>query len=227
MESTNRKACIWNYVTAGTVLFAVAWMFSGILIGHGRVALTAARWSMLKYYTVDSNILMGVAALLMGRSQRAVLKGEKKEIAPALCVLKLAGVVGVTLTMLVVVFFLAPTMPGGWRAMFSNSNLFLHLLIPLMSLFCFLRLERGSLTKRREALWGVSSVALYALGYALNCAVHTVDDVVPRQYDWYGFALGGLRRGCLVSLPLLLLVAYGVSLSLWRLNRRSEIFTRK
>ena len=213
-----KRAYICNCIITGMTVFAVAWMFSGITIGRGGVVLSAKRWAMLKYYTVDSNILMGVAAFLMARAQRAVLTAGRDSISPAVSVLKLAGTVGVTLTMLVVVFFLAPTMKGGWRAMFSNSNLFLHLLIPLLSLFCFLFLERGTVTAPRAALWGMASVVVYAAYYALNCAIHTTDNVVPRQYDWYGFAVGGLRSGLLLALPLLLLCAYAVSALLWRLN---------
>ena len=214
-----KKAYICDCITAGMVLFSVMWMFSGIVIGHGRVLLTASRWGILRYYTVDSNILMGIAAALSAHSRRAVLNGRRKELPAYVPALKLIGVVGVTLTMLVTMFFLAPTMAGGYRALFSNSNFFLHLLNPLMSLYGFLGPERGICVRRREALYGVSSVAVYAVYYAANCALHAVGDVVPRQVDWYGFAVAGLRRGCLLVLPLLLLCAYAISLGLWALNR--------
>ena len=220
MSGSIKKAYICNLVIAFTELFAVAWMFSGILVGHGQVTFTSARWGMLKYYTVDSNILMGIVAALSAHAQKAVLDGKQQTVPPALCGMKLAGVVGVTLTMLVTVFFLAPTSQYGWLSLFTNSNLFLHLLLPLASLFGFLVYERGSVSRRRDSLLGIASVVIYGVCYAVNCALHTVDNVVPRQYDWYGFAAGGLRSGCLVALPLLLLISYAVSFLLWRMNRR-------
>ena len=218
-ERTVKRARSCNLITAVMILFSVVWMFSGVIIGHGKVALTTARWGMLKYYTVDSNILMLVVAAIAAHAQNEVLKGKRAELPSWLPALKLIGVVGVTLTMLVTVFFLGPTMPGGYRALFSNSNFFLHLVNPLMSIYTLLVPERGSCAERKEALYGVSSVVIYAACYALNCAVHTVDNVVPRQVDWYGFAAAGLRMGCLVALPLLLLCSYAISLALWRLNR--------
>ncbi len=162
------------------ILLSVVWMFSGVIIGHGKVVLTTARWGMLKYYTVDSNILMGVVAAIAAHAQNEVLKGKRAELPSWLPALKLIGVVGVTLTMLVTVFFLGPTMPGGYRALFSNSNFFLHLVNPLMSIYTLLVPERGSCAERKETLYGVSSVVIYAACYALNCAVHTVDNHQPR-----------------------------------------------
>ncbi len=215
---TLHRAFRLNVLNAALVFFAVSWMFSGIHFGS-TAPLTSGGVEIFRYYTIDSNILLGVSAVLMARAQRSVLNGKMTEIPPALYVLKLAGVVGVTLTMLVTVFFLAPTASGGWWSMFSNGNLFMHLINPLLSLYVFLKYERSRCIGWWGTLAGIASVAAYSVFYGLNCILHAVDGQVPARYDWYGFAAGGLKSG-LIMMPLLLLGAYGVCLGLWALNRR-------
>ena len=95
------------------VLFSVGWMMSGIKLAK-HSSLSAARLASLKYYTVDSNILMGLAALLMLICDLRVLRGKAQDIPVFAKVIKLMGTVGVTLTMLVTIFFLAPTAQYNW-----------------------------------------------------------------------------------------------------------------
>ena len=59
-----QKAYVCNIVTGVIILFSVVWMFSGITFGHYEAALSAAGFGMLKYYTVDSNIIMGDIAFI-------------------------------------------------------------------------------------------------------------------------------------------------------------------
>ena len=101
-----KKAYILNICLAAFEIFSISWMMSGI---NGGV-LSAAKLASLKYFTVDSNILMGIFALWAAIDQGRVLKGEKADVSVLTYVLKLTGTVGVTLTMLVTIFFLEPTM---------------------------------------------------------------------------------------------------------------------
>ena len=214
-----RRAYIGNCLTAALTLFAAAWMFTGFSFSRAAEALSARCWGMLRYYTVDSNILMGLSAAVTACAQRAVLSGRRASLPIAVRVLKLAGVTAVALTMLVTVFFLAPTSLLGFSSLFRGSNLYMHCVIPLLSIFVFLFWERDGDIPRRYSAYAVVSVAVYAAFYIANCALHLTDGAVSRYYDWYGFAAGGLVKGCLLVLPLLLLCAYGIGLLLWRLNR--------
>ncbi len=60
-----KKAFCLNIAVFVLILFSVIWMFSGLHFGDAPVALAASKLSMLKYYTVDSNIIMGLVALFL------------------------------------------------------------------------------------------------------------------------------------------------------------------
>lgn len=215
----NRKAYIWNLITAGAVMLSVLWMFSGIKFGNGAGPLTASKWEMLKFYTIDSNILMGIVAAVMAKQQSDVLRGRKESITPGFYVLKLVGVVGVTLTMTVTVCFLAPTSEFGWLSLFSNSNFFLHLLNPLLSIYTFLRYERTDSIAWKHTFTGITTMLIYATVYLVNCLMHISGGNIPGRYDWYGFFVMGVKSIAVV-LPIIIAATYLISLILWCLNRR-------
>lgn len=197
-------------------VFALLWMMSGI---HGGV-LSASRLAMLRFFTVDSNILMGIFALIAAIVQGRVLWGKKTEV-PVFCyVIKLVGTVGVTLTMLVTIFFLAPTMGAtyGVLSLFSYSNFFLHLLNPIVSIIAFLCFERTKKIAFGHTVTGIIPLVIYAIYYTAAALTHTQDGVIAAGYDWYGFFFLGVKSAFIV-LPLIIAITYGLSVLLWKLNR--------
>lgn len=213
-----RKAYILNIVTALTILFSVVWMFSGIKFFVEETELQASKLAMFKYYTVDSNVIMGIVAAIVAYMQKQVLDGKKQALSKTVYILKLAGNVGVTLTMLVTVFFLAPTFENGWVVCFNNSNFFLHLVNPLISIFTFLKYERTKELEFKHTFMGITTMLIYAVYYVINCIVHSEGNVVTKGYDWYGFFALGLKSGVIV-LPVIILITYGISFFLWKINR--------
>ncbi len=112
-----------NLVIVVFTVIALVWMTSGIHAG----LLAESKLAALKFFTVDSNILMGIASLIVAIDLWKVIKGKKDVLSIFSYVAALIGTVGVTLTMLVTVFFLAPTMAatyGGAGAVFGKQ--FLH-----------------------------------------------------------------------------------------------------
>ncbi len=212
------KAYIYNLITGAVITFSIIWMFSGIKFGVEEAALTSSKFAMFKYYTVDSNVIMGVIAFVVAYLQKKVLDGKEDKLTVWAYVLKLVGNVGVTLTMLVTVFFLAPTFENGWVTCFNNSNFFLHLINPLLSIFVFLKYERTKEVRFKHTFTGIVTMLIYAVYYVINCAVHSSGNVVLPGYDWYGFFALGLKSGVVV-LPIIILVTYGISFALWKLNR--------
>ena len=217
-KSILKKSYIFNVVTASTILFSVVWMFSGIKFGVQESALTSSKFAMLKYYTVDSNILMGIIAFIFAYIEKKAIKENKTDLPVIAYILKLIGVVGVTLTMLVTVFFLAPTFDNGWVVCFNNSNFFLHLINPVLSIYTFVWLESTNVIKFKHTVTGIISMLIYAVYYVINCIIHSSNNIVWKGYDWYGFFALGLKSGVVV-LPIIILVTFGISAALWKLNR--------
>lgn len=199
-------------------VFAIGWMMSGNSSG----LLTAARLRTLRYFTIDSNILMGIVALLIGIDQWKVLKGKKNEVSASSYVLKLVGTASVTLTMLITVFFLLPTTAAtyGYFALFAYSNFFLHLLNPIVSIVSFLCFEKTKKIAFKHTFTAIIPMLLYAVYYVGAAVSHAENGVIAPGYDWYGFFFAGLRSGIFV-VPILILLTYGISFSLWKLNRRN------
>ena len=194
---------------------------SGISSAGG--PLDGPNYESLKYYTVDSNILMGIAALAAAAAQRRVLRGKAAEVPLPVQLLKLAGTVSVTLTMLITIFFLGPTLGKtyGFFFLFANASLFLHLINPLAAVFAFLRYERSDRIPFRLTPAGVLPTVLYAIYYIPLTLAHVGGGSVAEGYDWYGFFAFGTDAWGLVA-AVILLIAWIITLALWKLNRRGS-----
>ena len=163
-----------------------------------------------KFYTVLSNILVALTAvgILLTRALGGDMAGA--------CAWKLAGATSVTLTFLVTAFFLAPTWPGGWMEMYQGSNLFFHLIVPVLSVISFVTQEKAALPFGMTFA-AVAPTVLYAVYYLLNALPHARDGHVPPEYDWYGFLRGGTRTAPVV-IVLMLGITWGIAVALWWLN---------
>ncbi len=211
-----KKAYVLNICLFFLEVFAITWMMSGLSAG----VLAAGRLSTLKYFTVDSNILMGIFALIAALGQRNVLQGKKGKVSDWIYVLKLAGTVGVTLTMLVTIFFLGPTMGRiyGFFSLFEKSNFFLHLANPVLSLIVFLGFEKSTKIAFRHTFTGIIPMVLYSVFYVSETVKHMENGVIAPGYDWYGFFFLGIKSAYVV-LPVLIVVTWLISAILWKLNK--------
>ena len=141
----------------------------------GRWSLKSGR-AAFRFFTVQSNVLCAVAALLMC-------------VAPArgwAWVLKYVGTAAVSVTMMTVLLFLGPSM-GGYGLLLKGADFFMHLLTPLLAILSFGLFERRGM-RFATALWGMLPVALYGTWYLYKvvCAPRG-----KRWDDFYGFNKGG------------------------------------
>ena len=135
-------------------------------------------------------------------------------------ILKLASTTSVTLTLLVVLAYLAPISQGCLRSMLQNSNLFFHLTTLLLSTIIFIFFEKIDKLNFKYTFVGISPTTIYALFYLINVLIHIENGKVSPVYDWYYFVQGGLINTVIV-LPIMLIVSYLISLLLWKFNRKS------
>ena len=212
-----RIAYILNLCLALLEVLAPIWMSSGLVGG----VLTTSGAEMFKFFTIDSNVLMGIIALFTALQLRQVIRGQREDLSTACYVWYLAGTVGVTLTLLVTVFFLEPTMAPqfGLFALFAGSNFLLHLFNPLLAIVTFTVFEKTRKIPFRHTLTGIVPMVLYAVFYLANCMRHAVNGMVDIAYDWYGFLAGGVKTVWIV-IPVIFLFTWLISIALWRLNRR-------
>ena len=136
-----------------------------------------------RFFTVLSNILCSASALVM---LAALLAGSVPEW---VWILKYTGTAAVTVTMLTVFLFLAPSVGKDWYDVLLKgvSNLFMHLLTPLMALVSFCVFERRGMTFP-QGLFGLLPVALYGPLYLYHILLAPEE---KRWDDFYGFNRGG------------------------------------
>ena len=136
--------------------------------GHARVAF--------RFFTVQSNVLCAAGALLMCIAPDAAFAWTVKYL----------GTLVVTVTMVTVFVFLAPT-TGGLLPLLKGSSFFMHLATPLAALLSFLLWERRGM-RFGTAVLGILPVALYGVLYAYKVRFAPEE---KRWDDFYGFDRSG------------------------------------
>lgn len=209
---------VLNIIIFVLVVFATISMLVGFKFMGEELVLTATKMEAFKFFTVDSNILMGITSLIFAILEYRIITKKEKKISSKLYTLKLVSTVGVMLTFLVTTCYLAPFLVDNFFILFKNSNLFFHFIIPVISLITFVFFEHADI-KFKDTFWGVLPVSLYAIFYILNILTHIENGKVLPQYDWYFFAQGGLIQTIIVFI-FMHIFTYLISLCLWFLNKK-------
>ena len=147
----------------------------------------------LRFFTTLSNILCAVACLLTALAMNA---GGVPEW---IWMLKYIGTAAVTVTMLTVLLFLAPSFgKGALKVLLSGTDLFMHLITPLLALVSFCVFERRGMTFC-QSLWGLLPVVLYGPLYLYKILFALPE---KRWEDFYGFNKQGkwpVAFACMVA----------------------------
>ncbi len=129
-----------------------------------------------RFFTVQSNVLCAFSALLMCLAPSSRVAWT----------LKYVGTAAVTVTLVTVFLFLAPSL-GSLRPLLKGNSLFMHLLTPLAAIVSFCCFEKRGLSFA-SSLWGMLPVVLYGLLYLYKVVFVPAD---RRWEDFYGFNKGG------------------------------------
>ena len=210
-----KVSMVLNFLIVVLVAVASIFMFAGIKVTNDGL-LDATKLSMFKYFTVDSNILVAISSIILIYYEKKLLNKDIKTIHKNVYIFKLMGTVGVTLTFLTTLFFLTPQY--GFIAMFSNSNLLFHLLVPLLSIISYVFFEHHN-NKFRYALYGLIPMFIYSIYYTLNIILHLNSGGLTVTYDFYGFLKGNISNVVYV-LPIMYMFTYFISLVLVMLNKK-------
>lgn len=174
---------------------------------------------VFRFFTVDSNLIMAIIAFIFACFEISILLGKKKDIPKNMYVLKLMGTTSVTLTFLVVFLYLSWVVKGGPYTMIINSNLFLHLVNPILSIITFIFFEKSNKLRFNDTFLGLVPMGLYGVFYLGNVISHAENGIVSLEYDWYGFVQNGVWTMVIV-IPLIFILTYFSSYLLWKFNGR-------
>ena len=208
-----------NIIIFVLTIIASIIMFTGFKFMHGyEPILETTKISMFRFFTVDSNLFIGTTSLIFAIKEIKLLKGKIDEIPKKNYIIKLMATTSVGLTFFVVFAYLGPISEYGIASMIRNSNLFFHLIIPLLSIINFIILERTDKLKYKYTFFGVIPTAVYGIYYLINVLIHMDNGKVSPIYDWYWFVQDGVWTAVIV-VPMIFGITYVISLILWRLNR--------
>ena len=213
-----KKAIILNVLITIFASIGIVLMLLGIQPMGPEDGISASKLEMFKYYTVDSNALMGIVSAIFAVYEYKILKNEAQSIPLKLYTVKLIATVGVALTFITVVFYLAPIATYGYFSMFRNANLFFHFLVPVLSIFSFCFLEKTKELEFKHTFIGMTTMVLYAGFYTINVLIHVENGTVATKYDWYWFVQNGVWS-IVIVVPIMLLLTYAISFGLWKLNK--------
>ena len=178
--------------------------------------MTGNSWEFFRYFTSLSNIFVTIAAIVMiVFSIRNIARNEFKTPMWAIQ-LKFISTLTVTLTMVTVVFFLAPTWAvkgDGYFALFRGSNLFMHFLTPLTAILTMIFLESTSDLPFKTVFVSMIPVGIYTFFYILFVVF------IKIWPDFYGFTFGGKLWIAPISLVVMAAVTFGLAALLWKLQK--------
>ena len=90
---------------------------------------------------------------------------------------------------------------------------------PLVSIFTFVCFEKTKKIAFRHTFPGIIPMLIYAVYYVAAAMTHIQNGMIAPGYDWYGFFFAG-ARSVVIVLPIVIALTYGISVLLWKWNRR-------
>ena len=213
------NACIVLLFLFGMITSLADWQWMGI---NGN--LTPETHNFLWFFTVDSNILLAVASLILVILETLIIFGKRKDIPHWVYVFKYVATCSTTLTLLTVLFYLSPLLGADFWKLFLNTNLFFHLVSPVLGIVSLILFEAKDEMKWKVSFLALIPMGLYSIFYITNVYTHLNNGKVDPKYDFYYFAANGIRVTFLVVIMMFALT-FGSSFLIYflREKRRKKI----
>ncbi|MBR6084428.1 MAG: hypothetical protein IKP61_02285 [Spirochaetales bacterium] len=176
-------------------------------------ALVSGGLGAFKYYTVLSNVFCALSCLC---SALCFLIRRKADLPSWLYVFRLMGSSVVSVTFLVVLFFLG--LIYGYKQMFTGVSFWLHLVGPVSAIASQLLMKQAKPMPLRTSFWGIAPTVLYGVFYISVNAVQWTGESNPTT-DFYRFLAWGWGIGVVIYLAIFL-INWLVSLLYWSVGRK-------
>ena len=201
-SNEKRRVMTSNFILFAFMIFSVLYMF---LAPKSNDALVANTIEALKFFTVESNIFIGIAALISFIYNR-------KDLNPKwVSILKYVSTGTVALTFFTVMVYLGPLI--GYISLMQGTNLFMHLVTPVYAIFHWFFFEpKNEDLKFKHTFLSIGPSTLYGIVYMTNLAI--TGGYGTTENDWYAFGTFGLGIGMIVFLVMLIMM-YGLGVLLY------------
>lgn len=204
-KNKNRLDLILNIAIIVSTLVA-----TGVYFVSGPDALGSQKTACFRYFTTDSNVLVALTSIVMLVYNIRKNRVPETEVPRWALIFRYVGVTSVTITLLTVVFFLAPmaAMRGGlagYFRFFEGNTFALHFSTPVIAIVAFCLLEKDRKLTVKDSLWALLPTVIYSIVYLVLVVF------VKVWTDWYGFTFGGKTVMIPVSMIAMYLLTFGVA----------------
>lgn len=170
------------------------------VIGIVGIILTVASSSFMgdtvafRFFTVQSNITIIVIELIYAFDALLQIFGKKSISNRILLMIKYIFTVAITITFLVFVFMLAPTLSVDY--LLSYNNFSLHFIVPILALVDFFIFNSDIKLNKSNCLWGVAMPVYYVIYFLIGVPMERTyinGDLAPyfflnyKQITWFSF----------------------------------------
>ena len=170
--------------------------------------------AVFKYFTFQSNVFMGIVSAIYVYYQILIIAKRIDKIPHVLSIFNLVGVSSVALTFIIVLAFLAPGY--GFDKMYTNANLFFHLLVPVVAMVNFMFYNRQEKYHFIQTLYTIIPSFIYGVIYFIIVAsLNAYGDI---KIDFYQFGKDGPFIGLLNFLAVMS-ISYVMTLIIYFVNR--------
>lgn len=187
-----------------------------VFIGGATGNMEDRGFAVLRYFTLESNVLLTIVCIIMLPYLFKALKLGKIPAPGILRYFKFAITQATTITFLVSACFL--TSIYGIGAMFDDENLFMHLINPLIGIALLLFLENDNPMPKKTVFFGTLPVLLYGSVYYIQVIVRGT------WKDFYGFNQNGKWYISIIAMEI---ANVAVSLILWKVTNVIAINRKK
>ena len=209
---------VLNILIVILVTLATVFMFTGFKFMPSNDLLKATSIEMFKFFTVDSNILVGISSLVLLTYEIKYLNKKIKKIPNSVYLFKLMGTASLCLTFITTAVFLTPQY--GFYPMYNNANLLYHLIIPIFTIVSYIFYEKHNV-KYRHAFLGIIPMVIYSVYYVSMILIHLNSGGLTYKYDFYGFLRGNIHNTWIV-IPVIYIITYLMALLLIYFNKKGK-----
>ena len=175
------------------------------LIDNSFAGVKISYWHHIVSFTILSNIFLGIIALIAGF---LAAKNPKKEVSKGLSTWYLVACSSGMLTVLTVIFFLAPMRAVSGKNYFDmllEQMFFLHFLNPVLATINYIFFMNKEKTELKPRLLAILPPVIYAAPY-IFCVC-----IIKVWPDFYGLTFGGNNWIIPIIFALMCAIMFGIS----------------
>ena len=178
----NRKRCIIAFVISVIIVVASYFAIAVLTILPATDAVTIVGLANFRYFTVLSNLFMNVCVVLSIPFQIDGLRYQNYHLPRWIVDLLYFGTVNMAIIFFGCTFVIAP-INGFVVTFFSNTNFYLHILCPILSLLLFLSINIDHKIKTNRVFLSIVPILIYTIIYIVN--VYLIGEDNGRWFDHY------------------------------------------